>query len=248
MKILSIGNSFSHDAQKWLHQIAESVGIDMYCANLFIGGCSLETHWNNFLSDADEYDYEINGNFQEKINLPKALSLEKWDVVTLQQASGNSGKFKTFEPYLTNLINEVKKVQPSSKIYLHKTWSYENGSGHPDFKNYDFSERKMYDSITQAYVEAQSKTGLDVIPTGDAIQYLRENMREFDITNGGMSLTRDTFHLSYIYGRFVGGLVWLHTLTGEDIKNVSFVPKKDGFETDEKLIEKIKITLTEYLE
>lgn len=245
MKLLSIGNSFSHDAHKWLHQIAESVGEDICCANLYIGGCSLETHWKNFQSGADEYDYEINGEFQERINLPKALVKENWDVITLQQASGFSGIFSSFEPYLSNLLAEIKKVQPNAKIYLHKTWSYDTGSGHPDFKNYNFSEREMYDAITEAYNDASEKTGLPIIPTGDAVQYIRENVKEFDMKNGGMTLTRDSFHLSYIYGRFVGGLVWLKALTGIDADKVTFVPKKDGYETDERIIETLKRTITE---
>ena len=245
MKILSIGNSFSHDAHKWLHQIAESVGVNIYAANLFIGGCSLETHWNNFISGKDEYDYEINGSFQEKISLPNALKTEKWDIITLQQASGLSGIFSTFEPYLTNLINEIKKVQPDAKIYLHKTWSYDTGSGHPDFVNYNFSEREMFDSITNAYIEAGKETGLEIIPVGDAIQFIRENVSLFNSENGEMTLTRDSFHLSYIYGRFVAGLVWLNVLTGIDAQNVSFIPRKDGYDTDKKILDILKRAVTD---
>ena len=47
MKVLSIGNSFSQDAHKWLHKLAENNGVDLETVNLYIGGCSLETHWKN---------------------------------------------------------------------------------------------------------------------------------------------------------------------------------------------------------
>ena len=50
MKILSIGNSFSEDAQRYLHQIANANGDDIFCANLYIGGCSLERHYNNIIN------------------------------------------------------------------------------------------------------------------------------------------------------------------------------------------------------
>lgn len=66
IKLLSIGNSFSTDAQKWLHQIAETAGADIYCANLYIGGCSLQQHWNNYLTQENVYDYEVNGFFKKR--------------------------------------------------------------------------------------------------------------------------------------------------------------------------------------
>lgn len=45
--VLSIGNSFSQDAQRYLHDLAESKGVDLETVNLMIGGCSLERHFRN---------------------------------------------------------------------------------------------------------------------------------------------------------------------------------------------------------
>ena len=47
MKILAIGNSFSQDELRFLHGIAKSAGQEVMTANLYIGGCSLETHIKN---------------------------------------------------------------------------------------------------------------------------------------------------------------------------------------------------------
>ncbi|MGN1128615.1 MAG: DUF4886 domain-containing protein, partial [Candidatus Flemingiibacterium sp.] len=44
LKVLSIGNSFSQDAQRWLHDIAAADGVELLAKNLYIGGCSLERH------------------------------------------------------------------------------------------------------------------------------------------------------------------------------------------------------------
>lgn len=247
MKILSIGNSFSTDAQKWLNQIAKSAGADIYCANLYIGGCSLERHWQNYQSGEDAYDYEINGEFQRRISINEALGKEEWDIITLQQVSGLSGIFSSFEPYLTNLIAEVKTACPEAKLLLHKTWAYETGSEHPDFKNYDCSQKKMFEEITKAYCEAAEKTGLGVIAVGDAIQHLRENVKKFDTANGGISLTRDSFHLSYDYGRFAAGLVWFKALTGKSASEVTFKPQVNGSTTDGGLLDTIKTAVDEIL-
>ena len=51
MRILSIGNSFSQDAHKWLNKLASDNGIELENVNLYIGGCSLETQWYNFKND-----------------------------------------------------------------------------------------------------------------------------------------------------------------------------------------------------
>ena len=47
MNILSIGNSFSQDAQHFLHDLSMHGEEEIYSVNLYIGGCSLETHSKN---------------------------------------------------------------------------------------------------------------------------------------------------------------------------------------------------------
>ena len=51
MKILSIGNSFSQDAHKWLHKLAKQNGCDLSTCNLYIGGCPLDRHFRNLKGD-----------------------------------------------------------------------------------------------------------------------------------------------------------------------------------------------------
>lgn len=61
MKVLSIGNSFSQDAHRYLHSLAKADGVDLKVVNLFIGGCSLRTHYLNMLDDMATYSFEFNG-------------------------------------------------------------------------------------------------------------------------------------------------------------------------------------------
>ncbi len=223
MKVLSIGNSFSTDAHKFLHKLSKLNGFSIHTANLFIGGCSLETHWLNVKENNDYYDYEINGNEAErKISIAEALEADRWDVVTLQQASTYSGMFETYEPYLTELAKLVRKTNPQAKLYFHRTWSYETGSKHPGFSNYGCNSKKMYDCIEKASIKAAETIDADIIPVGTVIQHLREKAKEFDYENGGLSLCRDTFHLSNDYGRYAAGATWLKTLTGEKLTAKEF--------------------------
>ena len=62
MKILSIGNSFSQDAQRYLYRLAKKAGDTFKTVNLYIGGCSLRTHYINALEDKADYWFEYNGN------------------------------------------------------------------------------------------------------------------------------------------------------------------------------------------
>ena len=223
MRILSIGNSFSQDSHKWLSKLAKLNGFDFETANLYIGSCSLETHYKNFEENNPFYDFEINGDPAErKISIAEALNLKKWDVITLQQVSGLSGIYESYEPYLSALVSVIEKAQPDAKIYFHQTWAYETNSTHKHFVNYEDNQVKMYEAIKASSEQVVKSLGIQLIPTGTVIQMLRETVAEFDFKNGGISLCRDGFHLSLDYGRFAAAATWLHTLTNKSIKNEAF--------------------------
>ena len=74
IKILSIGNSYSTDATRYVYGIARSEGVAMKVVNLFIGGCSLNRHYRNMMGDAAAYDFEINGITATGIKISISLS------------------------------------------------------------------------------------------------------------------------------------------------------------------------------
>ncbi len=218
MNILSIGNSFSQDAHKWLHRLAEQNGVSMETVNLYIGGCSLETHHKNLVEDNALYALEINGGEeQRKISISEALKMRKWDVVTLQQVSQLSGLPQTYEPYLSTLADCIRRQLPDAQIFFHQTWAYETDSTHSGFANYGSDQMRMYQSILAASSAAAERIGAKILPVGRIIQEIRQSLPEFDYENGGQSLCRDGFHLSLDYGRYAAAAVWIVTLTGKPI-------------------------------
>ena len=224
MKLLSIGNGFSTDAHRFLHSLAEQNGVNLECYNLFIGGCSLETHWINYAENNAFYDLEINGNeATRKISISEALLMKNWDIITVQQASAYSGIFESYLPYLTDLAEVVRKKVPTAKLYFHETWSYEIGSLHEGFLNYNSNQKEMYLCIKDSAKKASDLINAEIIPTGDVVQFVRENIPEFNYKNGGLSLCRDSFHLSEDYGRFLAGAVWFKKLTGRNLKEQAFL-------------------------
>ena len=214
MKILSIGNSFSCDAQRYLQRIAKKDGVSIKAVNLFIGGCSLRTHYLNALQDAVAYAFQFNGEETGlKVSISQALASDDWDVVTLQQASQFSPNFDTYTPYLEYLAKYVRKYCPRAKIYIHQTWAYEDGSDRLKNLGYESAE-DMFKAIEDAYVKAADLIKADgVIPCGKAML----NATKFGIEK----IQRDTFHASLGAGRYLLSLTWYKKLLGKDItKNV----------------------------
>ena len=235
MKILSIGNSFSQDATRYLQFVAKSAGEDLFVRNIYIGGCSLERHAMNIKTGEAAYGYEENAQRIEDISIGDALTREKWDYVTVQQVSGKSGKAETYEPFMGELIAHIKEHAPQAEIVFHRTWQYEKGSQHGDFPAYGCDRDEMYRCIVSATEKAAGRYGLKIIGSGDAVHNGVE-LSEFDPEKGGVSLYRDGFHLGLTYGRYLAALVWFKFFTGRSAFDVTFAPEG----TDRKLIEIIK--------
>jgi len=253
IKVLSIGNSFSQDAHKWLNPISQNGGEEIYCVNLYIGGCSLKTHWENFLSDEPLYDLEINGEKKGNINISDALKMDRWDVITLQQASPVSGRPQSYLPYLPKLAENVRRICPGAKLYIQQTWAYEQVQiKEPQISRFESiyasDQREMYRRIVDAYEMASLLISAPIIPVGKVIQRLRETVPEFDFEACGRSLNRDGYHLDLIYGRYAAALTWYGVLTGRDVREVSFVPFVDEREGDRDLLKKINTVVFDLLE
>ena len=217
-KILAIGNSFSQDATRYLYGIARADGVQVKVVNLYIGGCSLYRHYRNMLSGEDAYSYEINGMSSGLyVSLKKALLSDEWDVVTLQQRSADSWKEDSYEPYLSRLAEYVREHAPAAKLYIHKTWAYENGCKRLELIGAESAEQ-MLAGLTRCYETAAERISADgIIPSGDAMYLLHAELMKTE-----RSAFRDTFHASLGLGRYLLGLVWYGTILGGDPRNSTY--------------------------
>ena len=227
IKILSIGNSFSQDAQAYVHQIAASAGIETKVVNLYIGGCSLERHYNNIVENAAAYSYELNGNIRmgRNVSIMEGLCEEDWDYVTMQQASPVSGLPATYYPYLDELSAYVTRYAPNAKQLIHETWAYEVTTKSKAYQTtYGGDQKMMYAAVTAAYHGAAEHLGIGIIRAGELIQALRSDPM-FDVNEGKYLTTRDGNHLSIPYARYADGALWVEQLCGGDIYKASFIPE-----------------------
>ncbi|MBR3502919.1 MAG: DUF4886 domain-containing protein [Clostridia bacterium] len=224
IRVLAIGNSFSDDARTFVHQIGKAAGAEITIGNLYIGGCSLERHWQNAREDAKAYDYSKTGCENRPASIREALEEEAWDYVTMQQASHFSGLPETYQPYLNELSAYVRRYASQAEQLIHETWAYEIDSAHPAFPDYGRDQARMYELLRAAYDRAaQDIGGARVIPSGDAFQIARRHPL-FDYAHGGQSLNRDGFHASLTKGRYLLGCVWVETLAGVSAVGNAFVP------------------------
>ncbi|MBQ2810352.1 MAG: DUF4886 domain-containing protein [Clostridia bacterium] len=232
MNVLCIGNSFSQDATRYLRQISND---EIYVRNLYIGGCSLETHMNNIKENNAYYEYQLDGEALEMKSINEALTLAQWDFITIQQVSHFSGIEWTYEPFIKYVIDYIKSACPNAKIVFHRTWSYDPKSNHGGFPYYNRDTNLMYEKIVEATSKITSKYSLPIIDNATSIQRARA-LDEFNEEKGGVSINRDGFHLSLDYGRYLAGLTMYEFFTGKSKKTVAFAPEG----TDPAIIEKLK--------
>jgi hypothetical protein len=225
LKVLAIGNSFSVDAMQYLYKIAKDAGIEtVILGNLYIAGAALSNHVISFNNSLANYTYYKNTNdqwtAQSNATLLDGLQDESWDVITIQQVSGSSGRIDTYQQLeaLISIVNE-NKTNPDARIFWHMTWAYQQNSTHADFVYYSNNQLTMY----QAIVGTVQSRIVDhpaiqtVIPAGTAIQNLRTSYM-------GDTLTVDGYHLSLIHGRYTAGLTWFAMITGLDIQTIQYAP------------------------
>ena len=227
MNILSIGNSFSEDAQRYLSAIAKSEGDDFYTVNLCIGGCSLELHARNIEEDNAAYTFQENGViFDRQISIKDALALADWDVVTIQQVSIRSFVEDSYYPYIHTVADCVRANAPGAKLLIHQTWAYEEGSRHVIEVFGEPSSEKMLEKIRVAYSRAAKEIVADgIIPSGELLMMLYKS--------GIKGLYRDTLHASFGIGRYAIGLLWYRSFTGRSVLNNAFTDLDDPATEDE---------------
>lgn len=172
IKILTIGNSFANSVIGSLRQVVAadpSCKVKIVGANL--GGCTLERHWTNFSKSEKDPSFKP----YRKKTLQQLLGEDKWDIVTIQQASPKSWRAETYQPFADNLIAAVRKLAPTAEIVIQQTWSY--NACDPRIApggDWGFDQNQMYEKLTQCYLDLAKQYHFRIIPSGYAVQTYRK--------------------------------------------------------------------------
>lgn len=230
LRVLAIGNSFSVDAaEQYLHSVADGAGQSIVIGNLYIGGCSLDRHFDNITNDKPDYSYRKIGADGRADTVPdctlrQGLLDEPWDVITFQQASHFSGQYETYS-HLPELISMVRDIVGEHPRFLwHMTWAYSTDSEHSGFKNYGTDQLQMYEAIVDVakQIMNENKELTGIIPCGTAIQ----DARTSEIRAAGRELTRDGYHLDRRLGRYIASCTWFGVLFDDPTITTTFIPAR----------------------
>ena len=172
-KILTIGNSFTWSLKNDLPAVVKAQGDTIKLRFANHGGCSIQRHWKYVTEEEAKPEVKRYKSADGKtgMKLREILAEDKWDIVTIQQASPLSWVKGSFYPELNDLVAYVKKHAPGAKILFQQTWSYR--IDHPNYKKWKIDQKGMYNGIYNNYKEASARFGIGVIPSGLAVEIAR---------------------------------------------------------------------------
>ena len=222
LKVLMIGNSFSICNLRQMPHIAKAMGKELDIASLYIGGCSLERHWNNVVATDKnpalrQYRFDRVVDTKKvvedgKANIQEALQMDKWDVVTIQQYSAFSWRPETYHPFGDSLVAKIRALAPQAKIVMQETWSYPPWDKR--LKDFGFDQKEMYRRLHAAYAAFANKHALEIIPVGTAAEIVPERNRLF---------TAPDIHFNG-EGEYLQGLVFTAYLFGVQVEECFYKP------------------------
>lgn len=227
LKILAIGNSFTINATSFMPWLIDCLDGDSVCiAMLTRSGCTLQQHWASHIADSSDYDLHYSDNGDWTLSglktMDAALTLFDWDIITIQQASGLSGIYNSYQPYLKYLVRIFKEASPFAKLAWHTTWAYTPWTEHPEFKKYGYDSGTMYEAIMEAGYLASEDFDI-IIPSATLVKWLWEEFPE--VENGFSS---DGYHIDASLGQYALSSLWYEELitpsTGTSTLNAEVSP------------------------
>lgn len=180
LRILSIGNSYSRDAFGYVPLILKELmpRLDLQFEIMYYGGRPLVDHESALRENRREYQRDIfssetgTWHTEHGHTLTTVLdTLQQWDLIIFQQASGSSPSYSTYQPHLHNLVSQARTLFPEAKIGWMLTPAHPEGySKMPTVTSLD-----MWELICNASEQAMRDEQFDVLfPVGTAIQNARQ--------------------------------------------------------------------------
>lgn len=254
VRILTIGNSFSRNATRYLGDLAREGGRTLIHQPLIIGGASFQVHADKAKRTDKAREYA------KGMGLVEYLKAEKWDYVTIQQASIKSHDYATYQPHAAWLRDMIVKHAPSASLLIHQTWAYRADDPRFTKPNDKPGEPKtqeaMYRGMTASYDRLAMDLGGTIIPVGDAF-FRADTDTTWGFREAGpvdpkvfkhpaLPVQTHSLHVGWTWrkskdgkthsfsidghhanmaGEYLGACVWYEMLFGQSAVGSRFIPK-----------------------
>ena len=212
LSILFIGNSFTKDAVEHLPGILKAAGLNkVHMVHMYYGGRLVSEYNAGWTTSSDYHKYECLPGSTEwahttNTNLAEIAASKKWDIVTIQEHTGNAAAWTwnaTAKSNLQGLIDKVKAAQGTNvpKFHYILSQAYFNmakiGSGSKPSMTWS-DQAGMWNVIATFGKSVMNEVTFDgIISTGVMLQ----NLRTSNLDNE-MNLTRDGYHMDNGISRY----------------------------------------------
>ena len=181
VRVLTIGNSFTRNANQFLGDLVEAAGHRLSHESLIVGGSSLELHASKARAAEKDRD-DPEGHYGKGRSLQHFLQAESWDYVTIQQVSLQSHDLDTYRPHASRLADVIRRYAPQARLLVHQTWAYRRDdprfTGKSSKPNEPLTQSAMYRGLADAYRTIAGELGARRIPVGDAF-YMADSDPKF---------------------------------------------------------------------
>ena len=212
LSILFIGNSFTKDAVEHLPGILKAAGLNkVHMVHMYYGGRLVSEYNAGWTTSSDYHKYECLPGSTEwahttNTNLAEIAASKKWDIVTIQEHTGNAAAWTwnaTAKSNLQGLVDKVKAAQGTNvpKFHYILSQAYFNmakiGSGSKPSMTWS-DQTGMWNVIATFGKSVMNEVSFDgIISTGVMLQNLRTSNLDND-----MNLTRDGYHMDNGISRY----------------------------------------------
>lgn len=250
MNVLFISNSTCYYFRDELYGLLTAAGYEnVTLALTYYSGCSVKQHHDWWKSGEANYQFRVydkNGEHSyEGYSLEAALRFRNWDVISFDNnarsfASGEVAvSLANAEPYFGELYGDIQKQFPLSRFFWHEVWANEIGYSLA-FKMETIEQRTRVYEAKKGVAKIMADTyGLEIVPTGDAWEKVRDN--ELITTPvAGIPLDRFTLCTRVLNkqlkddfshdgdmggGQYLNACVWFEVITGQSCVGNTFRPK-----------------------
>ena len=251
LNVLFVSNSTCYYFTDELMGILNAAGYeDVTLALTYYSGCPIQKHHQWLLEGASNYQFRVldrDGlHVYEGYSLEGALQFRNWDIISFDNnaRSFSSGDVQTSlaqaEPYFGDLYARIREKLPQSRYFWHEVWANEIGYKLA-FEMKTVEQRTAVYNAKKGVMHIMAETyGLEMVPTGDAWEKVRDRelfttplpgfpgVERFSLCS---RIANSQFKDDYTHdgdiggGQYLNGCVWFEIITGQSCLGNTYRPR-----------------------